>query len=224
MTLKQKIFFIPWVVVMMFDIGIIVVFISYFLDTNQPNLYYFLLVCLIAFILTRLRLFFFGQKTVLHKYYFAASKDDWLFIGFISSAMAILITTYLVKYWELSIFQSLFLTDLKTSPIIMLDILNNNYHLLSFYLIIFIFINLPLVFIYEAVKNRYGSSYDQSLKTFLIILAMLLIFIFLYFFISEPAASFWKGVVNLSLVKNFLAYIFSGSLLYFNLYFLLKRA
>lgn len=231
MKLKDKILLLPYVVILMFNIAVITIFGSSFLEGNYDtngniNFYYLLFVCLVSLIILGLRILIVGKTTILDQY-FKREKGDWLFIGFISFVVAILATTWAIKFFSISPFIIAFATDPGHSPLKWLDILNNNYHQLAFYALVFVLINAITLFVaYEVKKGLEESGLkigDESIKTFLLIVMTLEIFLFLILFASDPMIFFWNKFLNLVPVKQILSYLFSGSLIFFNAFFLLKR-
>jgi len=229
MTLRNKILLLPYVVILMFDIAVIIVFGNSLLEgsyNGSIKLYYLLSIFVVALVVCGLRVLVVGKTTILDRY-LKRTKNDWVFILFISFIVAILIATWAIKYFSISPFYISFVQDLYNSPLKWFDLLNNNYHKLAFYGLIFVIINSIILFLFYKTKNYLEKKNlkikDENLKSILLVIMGLGIFLFLILFISDPMIYFWDKFLNIKIIKQILSFIFSGSLIYFNVYFLIKR-
>jgi len=229
-SIKDKINLLPYVVILILNITVMVIFVSnVLLNENYNsviNLHYLLLICLIALLVFIPRILIIGKLTILDRY-FVKTKNDWLFLLFICFVLAILITTWIINFFSIEYFLDFFSQDPQNSPIRWFDILNNNFHLLTFYTSIFVLVNLPVVYIYYKFRNYQLKNNlkvnEENFKAILLIVAFIEIFIFLFLFVSDPMIYFWQNLLNLEVFKKILSFIFSGSLIYFNLSFLLRK-
>lgn len=230
MKLKDKILLLPYVVILMFDIAVLVILGMHFLNlTNieSANLYYFLLIIVLAIIIFVLRLLIIGKSTILDKY-LTRTKGDSVFIFFVSVIVSILATTWAIKYFSINFFVNSLSLDLRFSPLKWLDFLNSNFHRIAFYALIFVLLNSLILYLFYNLKDYMEQKglevNDEQLKQILLGVMIFNIFVFLILFVSDPMIYFWDNFLKQKLIKQLLSFIFSGSLIYFNLYFLLKRS
>lgn len=206
-----------------------VVFGNFFLESScdgNIKLYYLLLIVAVAFILCGFRILLLNKTTILDQY-LKRTKHDWLFILFISFVVSILLTTWCIKYFSIEPFYNSFVKDIHNSPLKWFDLLNNNYYKLAFYGLIFVLINSIILFLFYKAKNYLDIKQlkidDKSFNMVLLTTMSLGVFLFLILFISDPMIYFWDRILNIKIIKQVLSFIFSGSLVYFNVYFLLKK-
>jgi len=224
MKFKDQLLLLPGVVILMFNIAVLVVFISHFLNedySGRINTYYLLLICVVAALIFLLRILIIGKSTILDKY-ITRTKDDWIFILFISFVVATLITTWAIRYFSISLFIDFFSQNSTNSPLRWFDLLNNNFYRLAFYGMAFVLVNYPFIYFFNKLKNNQKIK-DDSIKAISITLGILGIFIFIALFISDPMIYFWDKIIKINIIKKLLSFIFGSSLLIYNLFFLFKK-
>lgn len=230
MNLKDKILILPYVVILMFDIAVVVTFGNSLLEgvyDNNIKSYYLLLTSLVALVICGLRILIIGRTTMIDKY-LIRKKIDWLFILFISFVVAIIATTGTIKYFSINPFFDSFNNDPNYSPLKWFDLLNNNYHRLSFYALIY-FSMYAVVFLAlfkgrDFLEKHHLSIDQESFKMLLFGALLTVLMLFSFLFIADPMIFFWDKFINTKIIKQILSFIFSGSLIYFNIYFLLKKS
>lgn len=217
MRFKDKIFVFPFFVVFFIDLTVLVFFAAYLAsgEFQWTKILYLFLVTFISIAIYFLRTGLIGKNTVLDKF----TNDEYFgrgLIGFVSLVLGTLMITLLIVKTELGIFINDF-QKLDFEPLKWFEFLNSNYQqiiLYTFLLVVICYIVLSLI----ALTSRFVE--ERAVIKIAITFGIIIIFIL---FTSKNLLNIWHLVFDIKIVQQVLTYLFSGSLIYFNLFFLLKR-
>ena len=206
-------FFINFAVLMFFT-GYLVVNGEF----QWTKVLYLLMVLFIGAVLYLLRIIFIGNNTVLDQFSASPYFGRGL-IGFASVAMGVLITTLLILKTRWSIFINDF-ERLYFDPTKWFEFLNNNYQQIVLYTTIIITISGMLVAVVFLLSKYLPKRAEEALVKVATLVGIFIIFVL---FNSQKLLNIWYSIFEIKIIQQTITYLFSGSLLYFNLFFLFKK-
>ena len=220
MKFKDKLFLLPYFIIFFIDLTVIVFFIAYLFSGvfQWTKLLYVFLILTTTTIIYFLRIGVIGTKTVLDR--FSPDKNFGKGLTAVTSlVMSILIVTFLIAKTRWSIFINDF-QKLDFDPLKWFEFLNNNYQQIVLYASLVVVISIILMVPIILFSKFLSKESEEGLIKIMTTIGMAIIFLL---FTSNNVLIFWRSIFDIKIIQQILTYLFSGSLIYFNLFFLLKR-
>lgn len=220
MNIKDKIFIFPFFVVFFINLTVLVFFATY-LASGQfqwTKVLYLFIILLMTIMIYYLRIITIGNNTVLDKF----TTDQYFgrgLVGFVSLVLSTLITTFLIIKTKWNIFINDF-QKLDFEPLKWFEFLNHNYQQIVSYTSLVVIISVILMVPVMIFSRHLSKESKEGLIKVLAMTGMMIIFLL---FTSENFLNFWRSIFEIKIIRLALTYLFSGSLIYFNLFFLLKK-